>query len=66
MQLSGTLAWLAYLFVHLIYLVGVQNRVLVVIRWTVSFATRGRGARLITGHDPVVTPAETPVRARAA
>jgi NADH dehydrogenase len=69
-QLSGTLAWLAYLFVHLFYLVGLQNRVLVCIRWAVSFATRGRGARLITGEGvaaaaPAVSPRE-PVPARAA
>jgi len=48
LQLGGMLAWFAYLFVHLFYLVGLQNRLLVVIRWAVSFATRGRGARLIT------------------
>jgi NADH:ubiquinone reductase (H+-translocating) len=46
--LSGALAWLTWLFVHLFYLVGLQNRLLVLIRWSVSFATRGRGARLIT------------------
>jgi NADH:ubiquinone reductase (H+-translocating) len=69
-QLSGTLAWLAYLVVHLFYLVGLQNRVLVFIRWTVSFVTRGRGARLITGQDPDAAPAtgtheQIPVRAAA-
>jgi NADH:ubiquinone reductase (H+-translocating) len=47
-RLSGTLAWLGYLLVHLFYLVGLQNRALVLIRWTVSYVTRGRGARLIT------------------
>ena len=67
-QLSGTLAWLAYLVVHLFYLVGLQNRVLVFIRWTVSFVTRGRGARLITSQDPEAAPATAsheriPVRA---
>ena len=31
------------------YLIGFQNRILVFIRWSVSFVTRGRGARLITG-----------------
>jgi NADH dehydrogenase len=51
-RLSGVIAWLGYLFVHLFYLVGLQNRVLVLIRWTVSFLTRGRGARLITGDRP--------------
>ncbi len=50
MRLSGTLAWLTWLFVHLFYLVGLQNRFLVFIRWIVSFLTRGRGARLITGE----------------
>jgi NADH dehydrogenase len=47
-ELSGFLAWIAWLVVHLFYLVGFQNRLLVVIRWSISFATRGRGARLIT------------------
>jgi NADH dehydrogenase len=47
-HLSGLLAWLTWLLVHLFYLVGFQNRVLVFIRWVASFATRGRGARLIT------------------
>jgi NADH:quinone reductase (non-electrogenic) len=34
--------------VHLFYLVGFQNRLIVVIRWFISFVTHGRGARLIT------------------
>lgn len=48
LRLSGLVAWLTWLLVHLWYLVGFQNRVLVFIRWSVSFATHGRGARLIT------------------
>jgi NADH dehydrogenase len=47
-KLSGFLAWMTWLLVHLFYLVGPQNRLLVVIRWLISFATRGRGTRLIT------------------
>ena len=47
-HLSGLLAWLTWLMVHLFYLIGFQNRILVFIRWSVSFVTRGRGARLIT------------------
>jgi NADH:ubiquinone reductase (H+-translocating) len=69
LRLSGTLAWLIWLFVHLFYLAGLQNRVLVLIRWTVSFVTRGRGARLITGDGHTTAPAEiepAPVAARAA
>jgi NADH dehydrogenase len=50
LPLSGLLAWLTWLFVHLFYLIGLQNRLLVFIRWTFSFATRGRGARLITAQ----------------
>jgi NADH:quinone reductase (non-electrogenic) len=48
LHLSGFPAWITWLVVHLWYLVGFQNRVLVFIRWSVSFATHGRGARLIT------------------
>ena len=47
-KLSGFVAWMTWLVVHIFYLVGFQNRVLVLIRWSVGFATRGRGTRLIT------------------
>jgi NADH dehydrogenase len=45
-RLSGFPAWAAWLLVHLRYLIGFQNRLLVLIRWSFSFATHGRGARL--------------------
>ena len=48
LELSGFLAWITWLVVHLWYLVGFQNRLLVVVRWSFSFVTHGRGARLIT------------------
>jgi NADH dehydrogenase len=48
-RLGGFAAWAAWLLVHLWYLIGFQNRLLVLIRWSFSFATHGRGARLITG-----------------
>jgi NADH:ubiquinone reductase (H+-translocating) len=47
-RLSGFPAWLTWLVVHLWYLIGFQNRVLVFIRWSVSFFTHGRGSRLIS------------------
>jgi NADH dehydrogenase len=50
MKLAGGIAWVAWLGVHLFYLIGFQNRLLVLIRWLFSFVTRGRGARLITGQ----------------
>ncbi len=54
LKLSGSIAWAVWLFVHLWYLVGFENRLLVFIRWGFSFVTHGRGARLITGaaSDP--------------
>jgi NADH:ubiquinone reductase (H+-translocating) len=48
LKLSGFPAWLTWLFVHLWYLIGFQNKMLVLIRWSFSFLTRGRGARLIS------------------
>jgi NADH dehydrogenase len=51
LRLSGFIAWITWLVVHLWYLVGFQNRIVVFIRWMFSFATHGRGARLITEAD---------------
>jgi NADH dehydrogenase len=50
-RLSGFIAWVGWLVVHLWYLIGFQNRLLVLIRWSFSFFTHGRGARLITGEE---------------
>ena len=49
-RMSGPVAWVTWLVVHLWYLIGFQNRVVVLIRWAFSLVTRGRGARLITGE----------------
>src|SRR3954452_11375390 len=46
-RLSGFAAWVTWLVVHLWYLIGFQNRLLVLIRWSFSFFTRGRGGRVI-------------------
>jgi NADH dehydrogenase len=51
LHLSGWVAWLIWLFVHLMYLVGFQNRVLVFVQWGLRYLTFHRGARLITGAD---------------
>jgi NADH:ubiquinone reductase (H+-translocating) len=61
-ELSGFLAWMTWLVVHLFYLVGFQNRLLVLIRWSISFATRGRGARLITDPADAEAPHLSPMR----
>lgn len=47
-RFSGLIAWLAWLFIHLMYLAGFQNRVLVFIQWGFHYFTFNRGARLIT------------------
>jgi NADH dehydrogenase len=66
MHLSGLIAWLAWLVVHIFYLIGFQNRLLVLIRWTFSFVTRGRGARLITAPaEPQHLEVDEPSRTRA-
>jgi NADH dehydrogenase len=51
-HLSGPIAWLTWLAVHLFYLIGFQNRLLVLTRWGFSFVTHGRGARLIAASGP--------------
>jgi NADH dehydrogenase len=58
-HLSGFIAWIAWLTVHLFYLIGFENRLLVLTRWVVSFATHGRGARLIAGGAEPARPAQT-------
>jgi NADH dehydrogenase len=50
-HVGGVVAWVLWLVVHLWYLIGFQNRVLVFLRWVWSFLTHGRGGRLIAGQD---------------
>jgi NADH dehydrogenase len=72
-HISGFLAWLSWLFVHIFFLIGFRNRILVLIQWAWAYFTYERGARLITGdrHLPgweqlqaeeaeVATPASKP------
>lgn len=51
-KFSGLPAWLTWLFVHLVFLVGFRNRLIVFIQWIYSYFTYQRGARLIT-HAPL-------------
>lgn len=67
-HISGFVAWLSWLFIHILFLIGFRNRLLVFIQWAWSYVTYERGARLITGSNylPGWTeptskePAETP------
>jgi NADH:ubiquinone reductase (H+-translocating) len=57
-HVSGLLAWLAWLFIHLMYIVQFQSRVLVFIQWGFEYLTFSRGARIITGSTADIIPAE--------
>jgi NADH:ubiquinone reductase (H+-translocating) len=66
-HISGFIAWLSWLFIHIFFLIGFRNRLLVFIQWAWSYVTYERGARLITGSNqlpgwsgtqPSATPAE--------
>jgi NADH dehydrogenase len=56
---GGFLAWLLWLGIHISYLIGFANRVVVLTRWVWSFVTHGRGSRLITGQ-PLLPDIEEP------
>jgi len=49
LHISGYFAWLAWLFIHIFFLIGFRNRLIVLIQWAWSYLTYERGARLITG-----------------
>ena len=51
LKFSGLIAWLAWLLVHIYYLIGFQNRLVVLIRWGYMYFRRGRGSRLITDQS---------------
>jgi NADH:quinone reductase (non-electrogenic) len=60
LKLSGLPAWMVWLVVHLWYLIGFQNRLLVMIKWSISFFTHGRSARIITNLPAPDVPALAP------
>jgi NADH dehydrogenase len=59
---AGLPAWLAWLFVHILWLIGFQNRLLVLTQWAWAYFSYHRGARLITGerHDAALTEPQPP------
>ena len=56
---SGFFAWALWLSIHIVYLIGFANRIVVTVRWAWSFLTHGRGSRLITG-TPLLPPIAEP------
>jgi NADH dehydrogenase len=53
LHLTGFLGWLTWLFIHIMYIVAFENRVLILIQWAWNYLTRNRAARLITGRTPL-------------
>ena len=49
-RLSGLIAWLIWVFVHIMYLIGFKNRIVVMIQWAWAYIGYRRGIRLITGE----------------
>jgi NADH dehydrogenase len=56
---GGFIAWMLWLLIHIFYLIGFANRIIVTVRWAWSFFTHGRSTRLITG-DPLLPPIADP------
>jgi NADH dehydrogenase len=50
-KLSGYLAWLGWLFVHVLYLIGFKNKIAVLLQWAWSYLFSRRGSRLITERE---------------
>jgi NADH:ubiquinone reductase (H+-translocating) len=50
-EFTGFFAWLAWLFIHLIFLVGFRNKISVLMSWAYSYFTYKRGSRIITGLE---------------
>ena len=65
LHLSGLPAWIVWLFVHLMYIVEFQSRVLVFIQWGFQYVTFSRGARLITGEAATDSPDQSAVLSNA-
>jgi NADH dehydrogenase len=53
LKFAGFPAWLIWVFIHIFYLIEFDNKVLVMFQWAWNYLTRKRGARLITGDEPV-------------
>jgi NADH dehydrogenase len=60
LRLSGYPAWLAWLFIHILFLIEFENRILVLFQWAWNYVTRNRSARLITNPLPGCGEATTP------
>lgn len=65
-HISGFLAWLSWLFIHIFFLIGFRNRIIVMIEWAWSYFTYDRSARLITGESRKIAVSSMEYAERAA
>jgi NADH:ubiquinone reductase (H+-translocating) len=67
LELSGYVAWVAWLALHLVYLVGFKSKIITLISWTTTFLTMNRGQLSITGRQALSpAPAERPTKSDSA
>jgi NADH dehydrogenase len=59
-EFDGFAAWVAWLFVHLIFLIGFRNKLAVLLQWAYSYVAYKRGARIVTGLDRPLNPPTGP------
>jgi NADH dehydrogenase len=63
LHLSGVVAWLMWLFIHIFFLIGFRNRFIVIVEWAWTYMRNDRGARLITGDiEPLLERGEKPMK----
>jgi NADH dehydrogenase len=55
LRLSGLLGWLVWVVVHILFLIGFRNRLLVMVEWAWAYVTFNRGVRLITGDTTLAS-----------
>jgi NADH:ubiquinone reductase (H+-translocating) len=61
-KLSGWIAWIAWAFIHIFFLIGFRNRLIVMFQWAWAYITYDRGVRLITGRvEPLVATSKEPI-----
>lgn len=65
LRLTGFLAWVVWVVVHIFFLIGFRNRLLVMVEWAWMYFTYNRGVRLITGDSALPSPPRPPVEAES-
>jgi NADH dehydrogenase len=65
-RFGGKIAWLLWLFIHLLLLINFESRLVVLVRWAFSYFTHGRGSRVLLAMDTLRLPITTSASGNAA